>query len=197
MKLIYTAAATFILMTTLCYGAEKAEIPAAPVKQEEQLVLKNENDKLSYAVGVDMARNFIKSKVQLDQTDLISGLKDVYSGTKLLLTENDLNVAMKTYRSSMNSGNYKILPGNVSYAIGVDMARKLKPLAVEFNLDALAVGLKDVFSAKKLLIDGNELRLILNAFQLELKQKRRRIQMKHSYSGWNLLPSNHQHHMQT
>ena len=170
MKHIIAALFWALLVVPCCGWAADSKDNANPA---EGLVLQTENDKLSYAAGVGLARNFIWSKVQLDQSGLVAGLTDAYAGNQLLLSETELRIAMNTYRGKMaEAGKFKRLPGNVSYAIGVDTARKLQPLGISFNLDALAAGLRDALSGNQLLIDDRELRLMINEFQLDLKQRR-------------------------
>jgi len=145
---------------------------ATQVNSEETLVLKTENEKVSYAVGVDTARSLKESKIQADIDALIAGMRDVFSGQKLLISEAELPAVIRAYQEELNQGKGKKMSTQVSYAVGVDMAKKFRPLDIEFNVDVLARGLRDFASGKKLLIDGNELRLTINAVQLELKQKR-------------------------
>lgn len=63
----------------------------------------------------------------------------------------------------------------VSYAIGVDMARNFKRLRLEFNLDMLIKGLKDGSGDKPLMLGEDEMRLIMNAYQVQLQQRAAQI----------------------
>ncbi len=65
MKLRWMLILTVVLLTTR-------------VNAEEALVLKTENEKVSYAFGVDMARNFKSSGIQLDLDALVMGVRDVF-----------------------------------------------------------------------------------------------------------------------
>jgi hypothetical protein len=180
MKRILAAVLATVLAAAPSYGAEVQNKPqAAQANAGEVLVLKTDNDRLSYALGADIARNQIWSKVQLDQESFMAGLTDEFSGKQLMLSENDVREAMKLYRRRISDGSkYQIFPGNVSYALGVDTARKLKPPGgIEFNLVALTVGYRDCIAGKKLLLDGNELRLIVNTYLHELKQLRTQAKM--------------------
>jgi len=160
-----------IVFAQCCIAAENSASPPGQANVPEKL-LKSDNDRLSYAVGVDIARNFVWSNVQPDQRHMMAGIVDAYMGNKLLISENEFRLAMDEYRRKMSDKKFKQLTGNISYAYGVDTARKLKPLGVTFNFDALARGLDDVFSAHPLLIDDAELRYLINSFQLELRQRR-------------------------
>lgn len=59
----------------------------------------------------------------------------------------------------------------VSYGIGVDVARNFTRMGVDFDVDALAKGMKDALSGGKLLMTDEELRTTLTAYQTELREK--------------------------
>lgn len=65
----------------------------------------------------------------------------------------------------------KTLKDQVSYGIGVNMARSFKADEVEFDPDIVLKGLKDASSGEKLLMHEKELRHVMNSFQGELRQK--------------------------
>jgi FKBP-type peptidyl-prolyl cis-trans isomerase len=60
---------------------------------------------------------------------------------------------------------------NVSYGIGVDLARNFKRLGIKVNMDTLIRGLKDEQSGKKLLLSEKDLRQIMNTYQSDVMQK--------------------------
>ena len=66
-------------MTLLAGAAVAQEAPA----------LKNQKEKLSYALGLDLGNQFRKQSVELDADFLFRGLKDALSGNKALLTEEE------------------------------------------------------------------------------------------------------------
>lgn len=59
----------------------------------------------------------------------------------------------------------------VSYSIGADMARNLKRMEIDFDLDTLVRGIKDVLSDGKLLLSDEEIRNTKNALQNEIRVK--------------------------
>lgn len=59
----------------------------------------------------------------------------------------------------------------VSYGIGVNIARSFKADEVEFDPDLVLRGMKDASSGEKLLMRDKELRQVMNSFQGELRQK--------------------------
>jgi FKBP-type peptidyl-prolyl cis-trans isomerase FklB len=67
----------------------------------EHEVLKTEKDKVSYIIGVNIGRNLQKQSVEVDP-DLISrGMKDVASGTKLLMTDEEMKATMASFQQEM------------------------------------------------------------------------------------------------
>ncbi|MEN6437412.1 MAG: FKBP-type peptidyl-prolyl cis-trans isomerase [Syntrophobacter sp.] len=61
-----------------------------------------------------------------------------------------------------------------SYAIGVDLARNLKRRGIVAESEALSKGVRDEIAGAKLLMSEDELRVQLNAFQVEMKRTRAR-----------------------
>ena len=62
---------------------------------------KTEKDKESYAIGVDMARNIKGRAVQVEVEPLLRGMRDVLSGSKLLMTDEDLRKTLKAWQDEL------------------------------------------------------------------------------------------------
>jgi len=179
MKAINVTVLVITLAFTPCYGAESPWFPTTQVTPKETSLLKTEIDKLGYAIGVDTGRNFFSPTVQFGQEDFLLGLTEAFSGNKLFLSEYDIREAKNTYQSIMSEdSNFKIIPGNVSYALGVSMGRDLKLLGIKLNLDALSRGFRNVFSTKPLLMDSKHLNLYISLYQGALMRERNRTTVK-------------------
>jgi FKBP-type peptidyl-prolyl cis-trans isomerase FklB len=89
MKLAWVAAILgVVLLTSQAFAAE-------------QTVLKTEKDKVSYIIGVNIGRNLQNQSVEVDP-DLISrGMKDVASGAKLLMTDEEMKATMTSFQKEM------------------------------------------------------------------------------------------------
>jgi FKBP-type peptidyl-prolyl cis-trans isomerase len=74
---------------------------AAQVSAQETAVLNTPKDKVSYGLGVGVARNFKRQGIEVDVDLLVKGLKDALSGQKLLLSEDDLRATMKGFQEEM------------------------------------------------------------------------------------------------
>jgi FKBP-type peptidyl-prolyl cis-trans isomerase len=67
----------------------------------EQQILKTQDDKVNYAIGVNIISNMKQQGVDLDLDLVIKGMRDAQAGGKLLLTEEELHTALSQYMSVM------------------------------------------------------------------------------------------------
>jgi FKBP-type peptidyl-prolyl cis-trans isomerase len=70
---------------------------SASVVSAGDAVLKDQKGKISYGIGVGVARDFKLRGVELDMDAFLKGLKDELSGSKLLMTEKELDATMDGY----------------------------------------------------------------------------------------------------
>ena len=147
---------------------------AAQVSAEEPLDLKTQNDKLSYAVGVDIAKDLKQQGVEVDVDLLTKGLKDTLSGEKLSMTEENLRATMTAFHVELGWRDAQAgkVPANVSYGIGVDAARSLKWYDFKVDVDFVKKGLKDVLSGEKLAMTEEDLRAAMTPFQAKWRKTR-------------------------
>ena len=61
----------------------------------KQPALRDQNDKLSYGIGVQMARTFEGQGVQANKELIVRGLADALSGKPLLISEADVRASMQ------------------------------------------------------------------------------------------------------
>ena len=76
-------------------------LPAVQANGEELSTFKNEKEKISYGIGVGVARDFKQRGVELDVDTFLKGLRDELSGLKLLMTEKDLDSTMHAYERQL------------------------------------------------------------------------------------------------
>jgi FKBP-type peptidyl-prolyl cis-trans isomerase FklB len=67
----------------------------------EAPILKTQKDRQSYAVGVDLERNFKRQGFDLDLDIVIRGMKDAQAGDKFLLTEAELLETLNVFASDL------------------------------------------------------------------------------------------------
>ena len=75
-----------------------ASFVAAAGSAQEANVLKTEKDKESYAIGADMARNIKGRALQVDVEPLLQGMRDVLTGAKLQMTDEDLRKTLREWQ---------------------------------------------------------------------------------------------------
>ena len=74
---------------------------AAPMNAAETPALKTQKEKVSYGIGVDMARNFKLQGIDFDSDILIKGFMDQSTGGKLLMTEEDIRATLNAYQNEI------------------------------------------------------------------------------------------------
>ncbi len=83
------------LMKPAACAAVVLALATANAQAQDVAVLKSKQDKESYAVGVDLARNLKRRGVELQSEALLQGVRDVITGRQLLMTEDDLREALR------------------------------------------------------------------------------------------------------
>src|SRR4051794_13502168 len=86
-----------ILMVALLGIAVLPSIPEAA----ETASLTSAREKISYGIGVEVARGFTKNEMDIDRDLLFKGLKDGLDGKKLLIPEKELRRAINSYQSEV------------------------------------------------------------------------------------------------
>lgn len=74
---------------------------AGTVYAANGIVLKNKKDKESYAIGLDIGKNFKSQSIDIDPDVLVKGIKDVLSGNKPLMTDEEVQATMTDFRKEM------------------------------------------------------------------------------------------------
>jgi FKBP-type peptidyl-prolyl cis-trans isomerase FklB len=73
------------------------------VNAEETLVLKDQNDKVSYSIGVNIGNNLKRQSIDVNTDALTQGIKDALSGSKALMTEKEVNDTLKNFQQEMKA----------------------------------------------------------------------------------------------
>lgn len=74
---------------------------ASAVYAKENIVLKNDKDKVSYVIGLDIGKNFKSQSMDIDPNILLEGIKDALSGNKPLMTDEEVQNVMTNFRKEM------------------------------------------------------------------------------------------------
>lgn len=74
---------------------------AAQAYAGEQPALKTQKDQVNYGIGVNIIGTIKQQGVEIDLDLVIKGMKDAYSGEKLLLSDEDLRIAIDRYQTAV------------------------------------------------------------------------------------------------
>tara|TARA_B100000809_G_scaffold263627_1_gene317325 strand:+ start:11052 stop:12023 length:972 start_codon:yes stop_codon:yes gene_type:complete len=161
-------------------------------KQKRQDSLATEIDSVSYALGLDMANKIKSNFPNANGTAFIGGYEDAADTTSVKIDIKSIDEILRAFfqkkqqeaaakavdssaapveKTNINtSANLLGEYDSVSYALGLDMALKMKPSFEEINDPLFAQGYRDLDNEKALLeIDGLE--NILRTFFMERQQK--------------------------
>ena len=78
-------------------GLMVAQVNCAPAP-----LLKTQQEKVSYGIGVSVARSFKPQGIEVDAEALVKGLRDGLSGGKLLMTEDEIQKTMVAFQAEMS-----------------------------------------------------------------------------------------------
>jgi hypothetical protein len=81
-------------------GAQELQAPGkeTPAVQANLQILKTDSEKANYALGVDLSRNLRQLGIEIDMDVLVRGLRDGFSGEKLLMTQHEIVAARTALR---------------------------------------------------------------------------------------------------
>jgi len=65
---------------------------------QEGRVLKNQKEKISYSIGMEIGKNFKKQSIDVDPEILLKGIQDGTSGGKALMTEQEIRDTMTAFQ---------------------------------------------------------------------------------------------------
>ena len=77
--------------------------PRTATGAKTPLALKTDKDKVSYAIGVNIGKSMRKDTVDIDPAIFSRGMKDALSGGKLLLTDDEMKVALTKLQTDLRA----------------------------------------------------------------------------------------------
>jgi FKBP-type peptidyl-prolyl cis-trans isomerase FklB len=78
-------------------------LAASPVLAKEKQELKTQKDKLSYAIGLDMGNSLKKNELDVDPEVLVKAIKDVFSGGKPLMTDQEARATLMAVQKDLQA----------------------------------------------------------------------------------------------
>ncbi len=85
-----------VVMSVTAMMLMAVQVPAKEVQQ-----LNTQNDKVSYGIGVDMARNLKKQGIDADLELVIKGMRDASSGARLLISDAEMQKSLADYQKEL------------------------------------------------------------------------------------------------
>lgn len=82
---------------------QAAKTGATVAKKPTVLTLKTQQDKASYAIGLNIGRSMRKDSVDVEPSILLRGLKDGLADSKPLLTDDEAKAAMTTLQADLRA----------------------------------------------------------------------------------------------
>ena len=82
------------------------------VNAQEKTDLKNQKEKVSYIIGMDIGNNLKKQSVEIDPNILAKGIKDALAGGKPLLTEQEIRETMTAFQKEMMAKQEEVVQKN-------------------------------------------------------------------------------------
>ena len=90
-------------MKTLLAAALSTVLIAGCANAGGDTMLKNEKDKVSYSIGLNIGSNFKSQSVDINPDILIKGIKDAISGSKPLMTEKEIQETMTVFQKEITA----------------------------------------------------------------------------------------------
>jgi FKBP-type peptidyl-prolyl cis-trans isomerase FklB len=112
-------------------------ILAFQVSAEENLVLKNQKEKMSYIIGMDIGNNLKRQSIDVDPNILAKGIRDALSAVKPLLTEQEIQNTLTTFQKEKAAKQEEVAKKNKNEGEAFMTANKKKE-----GVKALASGLQ-------------------------------------------------------
>jgi len=137
--------------------AVSASSLAMPLLAQDNTELKDQKQKISYSLGVNIGNSSKQRGVDVDVDSVIQGIIDAMAGNK------------------------------ASYGMGVNIGNAWKQRDMEVSLDRVRQGIKDSLSGNKTLLTSNEMQEAFAALQNDLKakaeEKRKQLAEKNKQLG--------------
>lgn len=110
---------------------------AFQVSAEENLVLKNQKEKMSYIIGMDIGSNLKRQSLDVDPNILARGIQDAFSAAKSLLTEQEIQDTLAAFRKERAAKQEEVAKKNKNDGETFLIANRKKE-----GVEALASGLQ-------------------------------------------------------
>ncbi|HVV00108.1 MAG TPA: FKBP-type peptidyl-prolyl cis-trans isomerase N-terminal domain-containing protein [Verrucomicrobiae bacterium] len=169
----------------ICLSLLTASVIADTVKPSTEAPKPPDKEKVSYALGMNIALQHKAGNLKVDMGPFLQALRDVMEGKPPQLNESEATAALNSGRATFNNGVPAAAePAEVdnqkrSYAIGMRMASMLKRDNANVNMDTLEDGVRDELEGKPTRLKQQELEPILaeaQAYGQNLRAKKNKTE---------------------
>jgi cyclophilin family peptidyl-prolyl cis-trans isomerase len=122
-------------------SAEKKDVTttgAKPISETAQSIFKNDDDKISYIIGVQVATNMMSQDMKVNAKLLIRGIEDVLAGKPSLISLSEQKIIMMAFQRKMQAKAQEKRLKEATKKIGKGNEWKLKlqkPALMTFDSD--------------------------------------------------------------
>ena len=92
-KIIFCLVSSALILSTASLFAQKE---SKGKSKEQKLILKDQKDSISYALGLDIAQNIRKSNIEVNEDPFHQGLRDAFAGKDSILFTTDMKKQVLT-----------------------------------------------------------------------------------------------------
>jgi len=172
-------------------GAKIEVVPALPPG------FKDQKEQMSYSIGMSIARNVKQGLVDLDMDALDDALKGYLAGNTMRMTEEQMMQGIRAYQAastarrksgspvqSRDAEAQNLPPGfkdqkeQMSYSIGMSIARNIKQGQIDLDMDVLTGAMKDFLAGGAMRMTEEQMMQGTRAYQSASTAKRDEERMK-------------------
>ena len=180
MKVYPRGIATLLLAaaTAMTAAAQTSPVPAAPTQREP--ALSGERDKVSYMVGMDVARSIAPAGPDIDLAAFERALRNAFDGGKPMLAEAEIKsvaqalmqrIAARGGKAPAGAATPQVARDKVGYLVGGDVGRSLAPIKHELDIRVLMQALETGLRNGKPLLAEAEANAIRAAFSQRVQAR--------------------------
>jgi FKBP-type peptidyl-prolyl cis-trans isomerase FkpA len=164
MKVVMRGAAALLAVASLVLGASAFAQDGA---------LGTEREKVSYMIGVDVARSLEPVGPDVDLAAFERAVQNAVDGGKPMLSESESRevaqalmqrIGARSGQAPAGTPSPEVDKARVGYLVGSDVGRSLAPIKSEFDMAVLMRGVRTVFDKTPPLLDEAEVATVRAAF---------------------------------
>lgn len=157
---------------------------AAGVAAQDKASLDTDRDKVSYMVGMDVARSLAPVKGDIDLASLERAVRNAMDGGKPLLAEDEARETAMALQMAAAARRGQPVPGQApgsqpkppqkdkaGLLVGTDIGRSLAPIKSELDVAVVMQALRTAFAGKPQLMDEAQATSVRSAFSQRVQAK--------------------------